>query len=189
MTCIVAVKKDNEVYIGSDSLVVQGMEKIKNVRKLTTFPGFVVGVAGEYKLHHILEEMDKKKVEPILTIKDARDFAKEVFSRLKSDSEFDDLEDIKECSMLIATSTNIYEIGSSFDCVDCASFGGVGTGAGPAKAVIKLILDFKLMEDPRSILGAAIEIASDIDLHCSMPAYISKVEPVKKRQTPKRKRK
>lgn len=173
MTCIVALKKDGVVHIGSDSIVITENEISRGRRKIVSFPGFKVGFAGDYLLFHILEEMAKDFT--IVTVKDARDFAIGVFAALK-DELGEDCEDFKENALLIATSTDIFEVDTYLVCLRQESYGAIGTGAAAARPTIEIMLKNKYSEDPREILGMAITMADHFYDDCGLPAYIEEVK-------------
>lgn len=177
MTCIVALRHQGKVYMASDSIIVADGVTTRGVRKVVPFPGFVVGFAGHFKAKNILDELKtSQKSLKVVSAIDARKFAKKVFKRLKTEEDDEDSKDEdSSVTLLIATPTNVYEIDSYLSCVECGEISAIGTGAPYAKAVLRLMLDQKLSDDPRQMLGVAVEIASQYDPHSGTPAFIEEV--------------
>lgn len=178
MTCIVALRHQGKVYMASDSIIVADGVVTRNARKVVSFPGFVVGFAGHFKAKNILDELrSSQKIGKMASAIDARKFAKKVFKKLKAEEESNDGSDDEDdsVSLLIATQTNVYEIDSYLSCVECGEVSGIGTGAPYAKAALRLMLDQKLSDDPRQMLGIAVEIAAQYDNLSGTPAFIEEV--------------
>jgi len=183
MTVIAACKKDGKVCIGSDSLVVTDGEKALHMRKITKFNHFMVGIAGEYKFHQILEEMNKD-IEAIKSIPEARKFAKLVYSAYKEDCEHDD-DVVKEVVFLIATPEAIYEVDSYFCCLERQDIAAIGTGANYAKAAMQIVLKQEIETDPFDIVRMGIDSAAHFCVDCGLPSYVFEV---KKESPPRRKK-
>ena len=183
MTVIAACKKNGVVCIGSDSLVVTDGEKASHMRKITKFNHFMVGIAGEYKFHQILEEMPKD-VEPINSISDARKFAKLVYSAYKEDCEHDD-DVVKEVSFLIATPEAIYDVDQYFCCLERQDVAAIGTGSNYAKAAMQIVLHQNIELDPFDIVRMGVDSAAHFCVDCGLPSYVFEV---KKEAPPRRKK-
>jgi len=187
MTVIAAYKgKDGKVVVGSDSMAYHESNCIRNLRKITKFNHFYVGCAGEYKVHHILEELAASEYfSPILTIADARSFTKKVMEVLKTDCEYDEVEDLKDSALLIATPNSIFEVDSNFVCLEHSDVAAIGTGSTAAKAAMKAVVNQQLSN--RDVLAIGIDSSCYFDVYCGLPMYIYEVEnePVKKIKAPR----
>lgn len=189
MTVIAACKQGGKVVIGSDSLICNGNTKSKNVNKLIKFPsGFVVGFAGIVTIHHILKELAEDLKISIRNETDARNFAKLVYTRLREDFEFNNNEScLNETAILIATSTDIYEIDPYLTCLHYDDFTAIGSGGAIAKAALRLLKDYIKVDDPHEAIRLAIDNACHFDLYCATPMYIYEVKDESPANAPKAK--
>jgi ATP-dependent protease HslVU (ClpYQ) peptidase subunit len=180
MTCIAAVKKAGQVVIGGDSLLSTGSDKKAGVRKITKFPGCYVGFAGMYAIRHVLDNLARDKgflsSFKMDCIEDARDLARRVFEELETDVGEKARDDINETALLVATSTQIFEIDSDITCVEHDDYTAIGSGARPAKAVFEVLNTNFPLTPPRECVTIALEVATKLDLLCGGPYYVYEVE-------------
>ena len=180
MTCIAAIKKGELVVIGGESLINQGSDKKAGVRKITKFPGCYIGFAGILAIRHVLDQL-AENAEFLSTfrmesIEDARDLARRVFSTLKEELEDEAREDIEETSLLIATTSKIFEVDSHITCIEHEKYAAIGSGGRPAKAAMEVLSVHYPLTSIRDICIIALDSACSLDLYCLGPYYIYEVE-------------
>jgi len=187
LTCIAACKIDGKVFIGSDSQIHTGGVKESSMRKITMFPHFAVGVAGDYAIHKFLESVVDDPSYHIKITKEweARQLAKRVLEEYKSDEKKEEEDDPEEgestsekveMSLIIATPHSIYEVDECLLSSERGEMSSIGTGATYAKAAMQVMLEEKLTNDGIELLNKALRIAAANDLYSGLPVYVFEVK-------------
>lgn len=182
MTCIAACKIDGKVFIGSDSQTNSSGVKDNNMRKITKFPHYMIGIAGDYAIHKFLEDASKDpswESPPIQSETMARGLAKRILQAYKADGEGnpdDDDATGPEVMFIITTPTAIYEVDGYLLVHERESFSSVGTGAPYAKAAMQVMLEEKITNDGIELLNKALRIAAANDLYSGLPVYVFEVK-------------
>jgi len=188
MTVIAACKVDGRVFIGSDSMVYVGAKKRRNKRKIVKFPGFMVGVAGDYHVVHTLESMVALDDLPkMLHELDAKNFYKRVAAAYKtdtssseddestSDDSTDSSSDEPDFTLLIATPTKIFDVTSS-GALEEETISAIGSGEDLALATMDVLINVDNLTDGMEIVNIAIRVACEHNTYCGIPCYVFEVK-------------
>jgi len=169
MTCIVAIKTNEGVYFGCDTMVTCGHVKFSCETKVFQNSHFIIGVAGSARLSQILQYNYKpsiiKKKQPI----DNYIYEKMIPDLIKilETSKFLGFDNgcasFGGSSILFSLKNEIYSMDSMFSTLKCLdSFYAIGSGNEVALGVLKATEDLT----PEIRIKKAIIAAGEISVGC-----------------------
>ena len=195
MTIILAIKKDNQVWIGGDRLSVQDDEKAYE-DKIIKLGRVYIGAAGYGLLTQILVDMSKD-----LTFcadfmptsqRDALDFAKTVFKSFMEEIEIwpkkakEALdEEGTNNQMLIATPTQVFYVDSVLNTKECYDVIAIGSGSDLGLGALWSHYTYGRLS-PKEMVLAGIDAACHFHTECGGIPQIFQVhedEPKRKKSS------
>jgi ATP-dependent protease HslVU (ClpYQ) peptidase subunit len=180
MTIIAAIKRRDEVWIGSDSFFGDEESRIldsEDSSKIIQFRYFKVGFAGAIILRDVLYAT--KWNSQIKNNIDATNFAKRVFAMAKKmvleglvdkDTWMKELEDI---DFLIVTPSKIFHVEDSTACQEFKRYRCIGIAHKQCSTAIEALYDIPI--ENNQVIKAALSATCRLSNFCSEPLTIMKV--------------
>jgi len=175
MTAIIAVKKDGEVSIASDSLGSGNYTKQSYGSKLIKGSNFVIGYSASYRTAGIIEDnLDKFKAPEKWNIKEARRFAewlRKIMMKYGAKKE-GAAEDMPRHPVLLvmATKDKIFRFQVDYSVLEHRQFGATGSGNMFLEGAAHALYDSNL--DASEIVKEAIKAACDLSPSCGRPIHV-----------------
>lgn len=182
MTVIMAIKKNKEVWIGSDTRITYGIDyKIdcspEHDSKLVKLDTAIIGAAGDITMRNYLElfisRSDNASV-PLTQKLEVIEFFINFKKFLKrhaglGESEQNQVQNLMNTSWLVATKDKIFEYDQDGGIVEMAESCVIGSGAPAARAVIEYISLHQSSLSASKTMERAHEIAIKQNLACGGP--------------------
>jgi ATP-dependent protease HslVU (ClpYQ) peptidase subunit len=192
MTILVAVKKNNRVFLGSDSLTASGntvLPDLKDRWKIIKLEHGYMASSGysllENIIGHLIATNHKIMKNTFSSRNDVFSFCLELYAELKKN--YNLVDPGKETfgqmynHFVLATVSSIYAISSNLDVMEHERY--VAKGAGTDYALGCLYGVYDMIDDGPQLVRTALEAACKFNVYCRGPLHIIEV----KESTSKRK--
>lgn len=177
MTVIMAIKRNNEVWVGSDTRISSGDFKIdceiKQDCKLVLLDHAVIGAAGDLTMRNLLElfisrgakeTVFETKLDVITFFLGFRKFLKRHAGL--GESEQNQVQNLHNTGWLVATKTSIFEVDQDGAVLEIPDVCVIGSGSLTARAVLDYIFTYQpKFSTPKAMLRAH-EMAIKHNLSC-----------------------
>lgn len=185
MTTIIGVEHGGKVYMGADSEVDFGWSRstLTN-RKISKFPGLLIGVAGELRTSNIIQHY----LQPPIQEADETDEHYVIVSLIQAmrkcikDAGFLTVENSKETPagsvFMIAYKCKLYRVGSQFDVGRYSSgIASIGTGSEYALGALHALYSGRKVSVKRleQQIKKALKISSQLSMGVSEPFYVESI--------------
>lgn len=187
MTVVVALKKDDELWIGSDGESSSDYTHISSTERKfqELFPGFWIGIAGLSSMKLLMRsgfevpKYDGENLEKYLLksfIPKLKDFMKENEYLITNEDEPSTM----ECEMLICCENNIYYLSNDFD-LSLITNDYIAIGTGKLYAMASLYenrpsLAINTDMSPEARLIKSIDNAKHFDMACGGEIYLKRID-------------
>lgn len=181
MTVIMAVKRNDEVWVGSDTRITFGNDykldcNVEQDSKLVLLDHAVIGAAGDLTVRNLLELFISKggREAPFDTKLDVISF----FIRFKKflkrhaglgESEPNQVQNLNNTGWVVATKTKIFEVDQDGSVLEIPDVCVIGSGSFSARAVLEYIFTHHRSFSTQKAMSRAHEIAVKQNLSCGGP--------------------
>lgn len=179
MTCCIALKHNNEIWIGTDSRICRDsqIQTPKNGMKIVEFKTFVVAWAGIASLRGILKSLSTRNIKMKNEL-DAIKFSQTVWDkllRLLDNSVTDAERPGINMDLIICTKDSIYHCDQFGLATEYEDFTAIGCGADIALGSLHTLFYNNLIKDPKKTIEEVLETVYNYDSACGGPVHIIKV--------------
>lgn len=186
MTILVAVKKNDRVYLGADRITTFGNEyttDLVNGSKIMKLKHAYLATSGYTLLDNVIEHLfnqnHKMMENEFKNRSHVFQFFLELYSELKKSYTLIDAGKDTYASMynvfLVVTPTNIYGISNNLAVHEYEKFAAKGAGSDYSQGCLYGIYD--LMDDGFEITRVALEAACHFSIYCKEPIDVLEVKP------------
>jgi len=172
MTCIVALKDGDDVYIGADRQITHGWLK-KDACKLKTAEGLVFGSAGSARGMQIIEE-SWKKVRSSPCENDVYGWFQDCMIPLFKEMKDNDYNSFSKCNFILVLNKSIIFLDGADLFFDIPSIGYTSIGSGSEVALGSLYSTDGVLSAQKRV-EKALEAAGNFSVGCSQDYEILKV--------------
>jgi ATP-dependent protease HslVU (ClpYQ) peptidase subunit len=165
MTCIIGLKRDGKVYLGADSLYLDGWNIVRNPNpKIFRVGNMLIGTSGNLRVSDIIQyNLDPDKMHDVGYIP-ANYIAEEVIPEMRAClTEHGAMSLMPDSAIMVAYRGCLFIIGEDFSLSEIAEYEAIGAGAKYALGYMYAI------EDHIGLIG--VEQAMENALACA--AYFS----------------
>ena len=177
MTVIMAVKRNEEVWVGSDTRITAGDYKIDNEIeqdcKLVMLDHAVIGAAGDLTMRNLLElfisrgakeSLFENKLDVITFFLRFKRFLKR--NAGLGESEQNQVQNLQNTGWIVATKDKIFEVDQDGAVLEIADVCVIGSGTYSARAVLDYVLTYQPKFSTSKAMFRAHEIAIKHNLSC-----------------------
>jgi ATP-dependent protease HslVU (ClpYQ) peptidase subunit len=177
-----AIKKDGEVWIGSDTRIVYGNDfkidcSLEQDSKLVVLDHAVIGAAGDVNMRNYLELYISKGNKKSVKLSSKLDII-EFFINFKKflkrhaglgESNLNEVQNLNNTAWLIATKDKIFEFDQDGAILEVADFCVIGSGSIAARAILEYISTYQPKFSASKTMLRAHEVAVKHTLSCGGP--------------------
>lgn len=178
MTVIMALKRNDQVWLGSDTRITDGEYKVDFSlsgmdSKLIILNNAVIGTAGDLTVRNYLELFVSKQKKPFLF--DHKLDVIEFFIAFKKflkregglgDAGYNEMQGVHNASWLVATASQIFTIDQDGAVLEHPEMCVIGSGTYTARAILEYMLQYDPKLSPFKMLSRAHEISVKHNLTC-----------------------
>ncbi len=180
MTVIMAIKRNDEVWLGSDTRITSGDFKVdckvEQDSKLIVLDHAVIGAAGDLTIRNLLELFISRgaKEAAFETKLDVVSFFLRFKKFLKrhaglGESEQNQVQNLWNTGWVVATKTSIFEIDQDGAVLELPDICVIGSGSPTARAVLEYIFTYQPKFSTTNAMLRAHEMATKHNLSCGGP--------------------
>jgi ATP-dependent protease HslVU (ClpYQ) peptidase subunit len=175
MTCILGLKRDGKVYMGSDSRYLDGWHIHRSPNpKIFRVGNMLIGTSGSNRVSDILQYNLIVEEEDMWPDNPAEYVAREVIPEMQAClKEHDGMEGMKDSAIMVAYQGCLFIIGEDFSLSEIESYEAIGAGAKYALGYIYAMHKTAFL--PRELIEKALECAAYFSASCAGPWVVDHI--------------